>query len=108
MTWPPFNSRSYFCCGCAETWLIQTRTTDTPTACVPFSLMALPSTIVVPLGVPLRGQVFAHIERAGHRVAGDGAGETKTQRVPVALGVRTGDLNRVPIDGAGENAVQIA
>src|SRR2546425_12813001 len=88
MTWPPFKSRSYFCGGCAETWLIQARTTDIPRACATGSLMALTSTIVVPLGTPLCGQGLTHVERAGHRGARDGARKTENQLVSRALGVR--------------------
>src|SRR5712664_3844983 len=76
MTWPPFKRRSYFCC--AETWLIQTRPRDIPTAYLAFSLMALTSTIVVPPGTPFRRQVLTHIERARHRVTRDDAGKTET------------------------------
>src|SRR2546427_7088376 len=104
MTWPPFNRRSYCCCGCAEAWFIKMSASDIAVTCVAFSLMALPSTIVVPRGAPLRGQVLTHIERAGHRVARDGAGKTETQRVPVTLSVRAGDLNGVAVDGSGEIA----
>src|SRR6185295_12262066 len=90
MTWPPFKRRSYFCC--AVTWLTQTSTRDIPAARQQtFNLMASSPAIVVPLGTPLRVQVFAHVERSGHTVSRGGAVEAEAQGIAVPLGIRTGD-----------------
>src|SRR6266699_466612 len=103
MRWPPFKRRSYFCC--AETWLKQKSTTASPDARLQtFNPMTSSPAIVVPPGTPLRHQVLAHVERSGHRVCRGRAVEAKTQGIAVPLGIRTGNLNAAPVDGAGKVA----
>src|SRR6266567_3000868 len=102
MTCPPFKSRSYFCCAGRRPVAASRR--YTPAAYVAFTLIVLPSSIVVPLRAPLRRQILAHVERPGHLAAGDGAGETEAQRISVPLGVAARELHAVSIDRAGEIA----
>src|SRR5262245_43177757 len=91
--WPPFSSRSYFC-G-AGVWRIGAIARHTTTAHVNVSLIALPSSIVVPLCGPLRREVLAHVERPRHLGAGDGAREPEAQRVAVPLRVVAQELHAV-------------
>src|SRR5262245_44669432 len=62
------------------------------------SHMTSAPSIIVPFGGPLRGEIFAHVERSRHRVAVDRAGEAEAQGVAVPLGIRTGDLHRAAFD----------
>jgi L-seryl-tRNA(Ser) seleniumtransferase len=50
-------------------------------------------------GAPGRGQIFAQIQRTGHRIARDGAVEPVRQRVAVALGDDAREADRRPFDG---------
>src|SRR5262245_25377360 len=85
MTWPPFRSRSYFCC--AGAWPIDASTKQAPAAnAIVSSLIASPPTVLVPPCRPFPRQVLAHVERARHSVGGDGAAEPEAQRVAIALG----------------------
>src|SRR5262245_52765127 len=102
MTWPPFSRRSYFCC--AATCVIDDTTRQIPAAWSRCSRIASTPSIVVPLGRPLRREVFAHVERAAHRVALKRTGKPEAQRVAVTLRVRAGDLHGVAVDRPGEIA----
>src|SRR5437879_2150027 len=105
MTCPPFSSRSYLCGACrAGRLTIAASTRHTPAANVAISLIVLPSPVVVPFRGPFRRQVLAHVERSGHRVAGDRARETETQRISVAFGVGARELRAAAVDRAREIA----
>src|SRR6516162_9619725 len=60
--------------------------------------------VIVPSRRPFRREVLAHIERARHPVALDGAREPEAQGVSMALGIRTDDLYGVALDRPGEIA----
>src|SRR3954453_10322119 len=53
---------------------------------------------------PRRGAVLAEVERAGHRVARDPAGEAIGQRVAVPLGDAARHRDRLAVDRAGDVA----
>src|SRR5262249_44571110 len=102
MTCPPFSSRSYFCC--AGRRVAAPAIMHAATAQWNRPLMTSTPSIVVPLCRPPGGQVLAHVERPGHRVALDGAGETEAQRVAVTFGIGARNLHRVPVDGSRQIA----
>src|SRR5262245_37596681 len=83
---------------------IEQATRQIPAAWRRCSRMTSAPSIVVPLGRPVRGEVFAHVERAAHRIALNGAGEAEAQRVAMTLRVRAGDLHGGAVDRAGEIA----
>src|SRR5260370_523189 len=56
--------------------------------------------IIVICRTPRRCEVLAHIDRARHCVACDGARKTEAQCITVPLGVRTGNLHGVSLDGS--------
>src|SRR5262245_4454458 len=98
MTWPPFSSRSYFCCadrdtaatpipiaepaalkGCAtEARHLPYGRAAALKKCAQENITSTPS-VIVALSCPLRGEVLAHVERARHRVAVDRAVEAEAQ-----------------------------